>query len=310
MNKFPWPFSIIGDELPGPKDYRQEDADPEAVLVGEDKLDGRRLLIAKTPDSTRGFGRHPSSISGTFESVALDLAPLTATWPDWSVTDGELFARGRPAAFVSTAIATGEDLEYLAFAAPFWNNQDLRAQPYAANRALMIHNDIDCVAIQASWDEPPTEKEIHELCRSRRPPLEGLVLKRPDLGYGQGWYRCKEVCTIDCVVLSLQKGRGKYRGMVGALRCGLFTGEGNVVIEVCSASGMTDEERAVITEKDLGRVVEIEYQQVDAGGRLRFPRFLRWRDNKPTRQCTIEQLHPGMRPRYEKCVDCTAYYPC
>jgi len=89
--------------------------------------------------------------------------------------------------------------------------------------------------------------------------------------------------TIDLVVQGFQPGRGKYAGMVGSLLCGI--GE----IEIARVGGMNDAARVAITEADLGRVVEVEYERVASQGRLRHPRFLRWRDDKLPEHCKLDQ---------------------
>ena len=44
---------------------------------------------------------------------------------------------------------------------------------------------------------------------------------------------------------------------------------------------MSDRIRWDIDEdKDIGRIVEVEYQRVTRLGKLRHPRFKRWRDDK------------------------------
>lgn len=40
----------------------------------------------------------------------------------------------------------------------------------------------------------------------------------------------------------------------------------------------------------IGLVMEAEYDSVTAGGKLRFPRFIRWRDDKDSKDCTVGQL--------------------
>ena len=95
--------------------------------------------------------------------------------------------------------------------------------------------------------------------------IEGWVLKD-----GPNWYKLKPVLSVDLAVTGFKPGHGKYRGTVGALICG------NI-----SVSGMDDETRRRISPGDLGRVCEVAYQYVTSLGKLRHPRFIRWRDDLP-----------------------------
>jgi len=50
---------------------------------------------------------------------------------------------------------------------------------------------------------------------------------------------------------------------------------------------MDDDVRWDINEKeDLGRVVEIEYQEIGNGHRLVHAHFMQWRDDKPEEECS------------------------
>jgi ATP-dependent DNA ligase len=63
--------------------------------------------------------------------------------------------------------------------------------------------------------------------------------------------------------------------------------------EVGFASGMTDAERDDIwkhRDEYLGRVVDISAQEVTKDGRLRHPRFLRFRDDVSPETLTMEKL--------------------
>jgi len=288
MQEYPWPLNILR-EFPACQTYARDNLPPDTKLIGESKLDGHRLMVIKDDTGAHGYGRCISSVTKTYMPINIELSYLTRHWPTWSAADGELFVRGQSSAYVATAIAAGENLEWQGFAVPFWAGEDLRKMSYMNNRGFGIRHGIDFVPIQAIFDSPPTRAEIMEITRSRKPPLEGLVLKRPECGYGIGWYKAKEVREVDCVVTGFTEGRGKYFGFIGAIRCSVY--DGNRLIEICKAGGMTDEMRVAIDEKnDLGRVVEIKYQQVDVRGRLRHPRFSRWRDDKNARECTMAQL--------------------
>lgn len=121
--------------------------------------------------------------------------------------------------------------------------------------------------------------------RAKELGIEGYVMKDGNL---LNWRKLKLEQTCDLVVLDKQPGVGKYLGLVGSLIVGL---PGGRVLANCS--GMTDDERRRITEtwpESLGRVIEVEYQYVGSGGKLRHPRFLRFRDDKLPHECTCDQF--------------------
>ena len=129
--------------------------------------------------------------------------------------------------------------------------------------------------------------------RNGRSAIEGFVLKA---GPFAAWSKFKPTKTVDLVCTGLEPGEGKYVGMVGAVK-GSVVKEWDILEnrcsqyhEVASCSGMSDALRSEISEKDIGRVFECQYQLVGDGGRLRHPQFIRWRDDKAASECTGEQL--------------------
>jgi DNA ligase-1 len=90
---------------------------------------------------------------------------------------------------------------------------------------------------------------------------------------------------VDLVVVGVEEGTGKNQGRLGALVCsGVDHGK---TIEVNVGSGFSDVERdGFWADRDLvvGRTVEVladaVTQNQDGSYSLRFPRFLRFRDDK------------------------------
>lgn len=110
---------------------------------------------------------------------------------------------------------------------------------------------------------------------------EGVMIKNPEAGYkfGRSYdvMKLKAFQDADLVVSALQEGSGKYAGRLGAL-VALHNGK-----EVCVGSGLSDELRESIwTKPDLyiGRIIEVRYQEETPDGSLRFPTFIRFRDDK------------------------------
>ena len=65
------------------------------------------------------------------------------------------------------------------------------------------------------------------------------------------------------------------------------------LVEVGKCSGVTDEQRGIFAANPdayLGKVIEIAGQEISSHGRIRFPRFVRFRDDKPVEECLLQEL--------------------
>jgi DNA ligase 1 len=115
--------------------------------------------------------------------------------------------------------------------------------------------------------------------------LQGLegAMALPNIPYYLGkksnrLMKFKTMYSMDCKVVGLYEGEGKHEGRMGGLK---LTQENGLACDV--GSGFTDEDREVIWKDPscaVGRIAEIKYQELTPDGVMRFPVFMRWRNDK------------------------------
>jgi ATP-dependent DNA ligase len=148
---------------------------------------------------------------------------------------------------------------------------------------------------------------------------EGVIAKRLDAPYAPGkrdnMVKVKRVRTMDCVVVGWRP--GKEEGTVGSLILGLYDDEGGLHVIGHTSGLKAAQKRALVgelapyetgergsgdpsrwaTERELEwislrpeLVVEVSYDHV-SNGRIRHgTKLLRWREDKPPKACTLDQL--------------------
>jgi ATP-dependent DNA ligase len=148
---------------------------------------------------------------------------------------------------------------------------------------------------------------------------EGVIAKRTDSPYLMGerkaMVKIKRLRTIDAVVVGWRP--GKEENTVGSLILGLYTPEGELRV-VGHTSGLKAKEKRELVAKlapyetgergsaDPSRwaadrdlewvslrpelVLEVSFDHVSAGRIRHGAKILRWREDKPPGECTVEQL--------------------
>lgn len=234
---------------------------PESYDWMQQKIDGIRLLVThehalttRPTDIRAQYPDHPvwSHARRCMRDLDHD------AW-----LDCELYVPGSGAEAVKTGLARGTDnLRLAAFGASILRPEDKLDKASA-------------VLVGIGLNVPHLHPVGWFASDMRAPHSDGVVYK--SLVYGE-WARVKNRKTIDLLVTGIAPGVGKYTGQCGALRCsGMVNGK---LEEICRVSGMADDVRAGISSADIGRVVEVAYERVGSRGRLRHPRFVRWRDDK------------------------------
>ena len=117
---------------------------------------------------------------------------------------------------------------------------------------------------------------------------EGLVVRNPKTTYKTGRLnsalKVKLKQDAECIVSGYINGKGKYQGMVGALRCDLIPAQvdrlfpklkRDKVVTIKIGSGLTDKQRKMPPK--IGATITFQYIGLTKNGLPRFPVFLRER---------------------------------
>ncbi len=192
--------------------------------------------------------------------------------------------------------------------------EDLRGRPIEARRALLAHllGPLDNPSLQLSpelhADDWAQAAGLREGARERG--VEGLMLKRRGSPYQHGrrrgdWWKWKiDPLTIDAVLIYAQAGHGRRSTLYTDYTFALW--DGSALVPVAKAySGLSDAEileldrwiRAHTLERfgpvrsvEPVHVFELGFEGVNRSGRhksgvaVRFPRILRWRQDKTAAQ--------------------------
>ncbi|HEX8288779.1 MAG TPA: ATP-dependent DNA ligase [Pyrinomonadaceae bacterium] len=166
----------------------------------------------------------------------------------------------------------------------------------------------------ADWDHL-----LEKRAESRSLGVEGFMLKQKTSPYRTGrhrgdWWKWKiDPYTIDAVLLYAQKGTGKRSGLFTDYTFAVWNNAGELVPFAKAYSGLTDKEIRKVdkfvrenTKETFGPVrsvtpklvFELAFEAIQKSSRhksgvaVRFPRILRWRDDKTIKDAdSLETIH-------------------
>jgi ATP-dependent DNA ligase len=281
-----------------PKDYNGK----APVRWIQDKADGIRILLRKL--------RHTGRVDAFTRNGLTDFAPLLAAiepirqriekLPWDTALDCELHLPGDFASNVIThAKAANPNLLLTPFAMPWCGGLDCRS------------SDMEWVLMQLhdmGWEPVRThslvvtddhtgpivlsEQSVAELKRdATAEKLEGYIVK---LAHYASWWKIKPAKTIDALVTGYKiSDSDSFDGGLKAIIVSLWDGQD--WREVASVGSGFEAEFRMSCEpgKLVGRVCEVSFDSLAGQGKLKFPRFERWRDDKSPKECTMEQIQCG-----------------
>ena len=318
----PYPF-FLASPLEGSPDAL---GDLRDWLV-EWKWDGIRAQLIRRRGETWLWSRGEELITHRFPEITAAATHL----PDGTVLDGEVlaFADGRPLPFsaLQQRIGRQKQVAQVMRAVPVVlvvydllerDGVDIRATPLTARRDT-LHQIVAGGVLRVS--EEVTAASWEELAalrlESRDRGVEGFILKRRDSEYGVGrrkgaWWKWKiDPLTVDAVLIYAQPGNGRRASLLTDYTFGVWD-QGQLVPVAKAYSGLSNAEIEELdkwirrhTRERHGPVRAVEPVQVfelgfeaiapssrhKSGIAVRFPRMLRWRQDKPASEAdTLDSL--------------------
>ncbi len=285
------------------------------------KLDGARVQAHRDGDEVALFTRSLDDVTARLPEV---VAAVRALPVRSLVADAEailLRPDGRPAPFQETASAfssrrSGSTLDVLLFDLLHLDGDDLLDLPLAERRAALERIAGDHAITRIVTDDAGAATAFYDDALARG--HEGVMVKSLEATYeagrrGSAWLKVKRTHTLDLVVLAVEWGSGRRKGLLSNLHLGARDeASGGFVMLGKTFKGLTDAVLAWQTEQLLARetgreghvvhvrpelVVEIAFDGIQASTRypggmaLRFARVKGYRpDKRPDEADTVETV--------------------
>jgi len=284
----------------------------------EPKWDGFRAIAFVDGDDFHVQSRNGKPLNRYFPELRFPAGryvldgELVIRTPSGGENFEALQERIHPAASRVAMLAEKTPATYVAFDILALDDESLIDRPFAERRRILEKHVSDPVELTPATDSPKgAEKWLHG--------AEGVIAKRVDAPYlpgeRKGMIKVRRTRTIDAVVIGWRP--GKAEGTVGSLILALYDGDnlwpvghtsgftaakarelvGVVQPYETGESGMNEPNRWNAGKEDREwrglrpeLVVEVTFDHV-SGRRIRHgTRLVRFRDDKPPKDCLMEQL--------------------
>ncbi len=308
--------------LAKPLERLQDLADPNEFLV-EDKYDGIRSQIHFDSGHVQIYSRGMEEVTTAFPEVVAAASKLTGNglldgellaWRDGRALNFNVMQQRIARKKVRATLMAEIPVVFMAYDLLLRNDQLVLSEPFEERRRLLAetlggHSEPLLLSPQTGAQ---THDDIDRLfCEARARGNEGLILKKRGSAYEPGrrsgtWYKVKRPYgTLDVVITAAEQGNGRRATVFSDYTFAVRAGDGFVNVGK-AYSGLTDTEIKQLTKilrgaslDHFGRVMlvrpevvlEVAFDGVQksprhkSGYALRFPRILRWRQDKRPEDC-------------------------
>ncbi len=276
----------------------------------EPKWDGFRAIVFVDGDASYIQSRNGKELSRYFPEVSFPAGRYVVDGELVAASFGTLGQRIHPAASRVARLAEETPARFVAFDVLAVDDDVLMERSYEERRAVLE----GIAGLELTPVQRTAEGAQHWLHDE-----EGVIAKElaaPYLpGERKGMVKVKRVRTIDAVVMGWRP--GKKEGTVGAIILGLYDAAGQLR-EIGHSSGFTAKRKAELVaelrpyetgERGSGAasrwthgrelewvalrpelVVEVTFDHASDGRIRHGTKVLRWRDDKPPAECSLDQL--------------------
>jgi DNA ligase-1 len=246
------------------------------------KLDGYRLVY----DITDG-GKIKSRNGKEYQNFPSLKEALNSCDID-VVLDGEImsddFQSIQKSAFATKRGSTVGDIVYNVFdliPKTEWLNKKC-SMVFSERYKLLkeLSEKVQCIKVVDCYEVNSHSELLHYFKLFTDMGYEGLIVRMNtpyEFKRTKNLLKLKEFKTMDCTILDVVEGKGRLEGTTGALRVLQENG-----VE-CSVSGFNDQLKKELWEnkkENIGKIIEVSYQELTMDNVMRFPSFVRFRDDK------------------------------
>lgn len=289
-------------------------------FIYEVKYDGERQLVHILDDGIFMTGRRVSDVTGKLPEKG-DFVPHLTDFdiPELygTVIDGELIHPKGDFDLLRSIMGSGTAeraigiqeqsgyLHYIIFDILYYKGKSVLNEPFSKRRELLeevfkIYTEyVGKYHVHLAVQFHPSEFDIKQIFEDVvQSGGEGLMRKRLSGKYkicdgskkSSDIQKLKKLITLDGIVMGYEYGKGKYnKDKIAKLVFGQY--KDGELVERTSFDGFTKatiEDMTNDPNKYLGRCVEIKCNEILKSGKLRHPKFNRWRDDKDPKQCIWE----------------------